>query len=208
MGPSPNQERVLIQLVHASEASYCGIEAHRTRNSLEDSERVQERIDLIPWCSYAYIFHNKIKTAFITYVFAKIFIEKHNETMLLSQEVVSLSDKTNILLNRREIAVLFKEQAGKLGRTEAAEAVAKRFGLNVNCVIPMKLKSERGKKDLTGIFYAFNTEEDTKSRVPRYRLLRNLSKEERKKVIEEEKAAKIKAKQMVSSESKGAGKGR
>ena len=77
----------------------------------------------------------------------------------MSQEVVGLLDMTNILLNRREITVLFKEQAGKLKRTEASEIVAKKFGLSRNCVIPMNMKSERGKKDLIGTFYAFNTEE-------------------------------------------------
>ncbi len=134
---------------------------------------------------------------------AKIFIDNHKERRLLSQEVVGLSDMTNILLNRREITVLFKEQAGKLKRTEASEIVAKKFGLSRNCVIPMNMKSERGKKDLIGTFYAFNTEAETKSQVPQYRLLRSLSKEERKKLIDEEKAAKLKAKQASSSEAKG-----
>ncbi len=139
---------------------------------------------------------------------AKIFIDNHKERRLLSQEVVGLSDRTNILLNRREITVLFKEQAGKLKRTEASEMVAKKFGLSKNCVIPMNMKSERGKKDLIGTFYAFNTEAETKSQVPQYRLLRNLSKEERKKLINEEKAAKLKAKQTASSEAKASGRGR
>jgi small subunit ribosomal protein S24e len=104
--------------------------------------------------------------------------------------------------------VLFKEQAGKLRRTEASEMVAKKFGLSKNCVIPMNMISERGKKDLIGTFYAFNTEEETKNQLPRYRLLRNLSKNERKKLIDEEKAAKLKAKQAASSETKGSGRGR
>jgi len=138
----------------------------------------------------------------------KIFIDNHQERRLLSQEVVGLSDRTNILLNRREIMVLFKEQAGKLRRTEASEMVAKKFGLSKNCVIPMNMISERGKKDLIGTFYAFNTEEETKNQLPRYRLLRNLSKNERKKLIDEEKAAKLKAKQAASSETKGSGRGR
>ena len=124
----------------------------------------------------------------------------------MSQEVIDLSDRTNILLNRREITVLFKEQAGKLKRTEASEMVAKKFGLSKNCVIPININSERGKKDLIGTFYAFNTEEESKSHVPRYRLLRNLSKEERKKLIDEEKASKLKAKQAASSEAKGSGR--
>ena len=132
---------------------------------------------------------------------AKIFIDNHKERRLLSQEVDALADRTNILLNRREITVLFKEQAGKLRRTEASEMVAKKFGLSKNCVIPMNMKSERGKRDLIGTFYAFSTEGETKNQVPRYRLLRNLSKEERKKLIGEEKAAKLKARQ--ASEAKG-----
>jgi small subunit ribosomal protein S24e len=139
---------------------------------------------------------------------AKIFIDIHKERRLLSQEVVGLSDKTNMLMNRREITVLFKEQAGKLRRTEASEIVAKKFGLSRNCVVPINMRSERGKKDLVGTFYAFNTEEETKSQVPRYTLLRNLSKEERKKLIDVEKAAKLKAKQAASSEAKGSGRGK
>jgi small subunit ribosomal protein S24e len=134
---------------------------------------------------------------------AKIFIDNHKEKRLLSQEVVSLSDKANILLNRREIMVLFKEQAGKLTRIEASGMVAEKFGLSKNCIIPMNMKSERGKRDLVGTFYAFNSEEETKSQLPRYRLLRKLSREERRKLIDEEKAAKLKAKQASSSEAKG-----
>lgn len=147
-----------------------------------------------------------IKTAHI--LLAKIFIHKHNETKALSQEVVSLTDRSNVLLNRRELTILFREQAGRLGRKEAVEMVAKKFGLDKNCVIPMKMKSERGKRGLIATFYAFNKEEETKTQVPRYRILRNLSKEERKKLIDEEKAAKIKAKQAASSDTKGSGKGR
>gem|GEM_PF-4822561 len=36
MGPSPSQERVLIHQAQASEASCCGIEAHRTREPFYD----------------------------------------------------------------------------------------------------------------------------------------------------------------------------
>ena len=126
----------------------------------------------------------------------------------MSQEVVGLSDRTNVLLSRREIMVLFKEQAGKLKRTEATEIVTTKFGLNKNCVIPMNMKSERGKRDLVGTFLAFNTEEETKYRVPQYRLLRSISKEERKKLIDEKKAAKLKAKQAASSEAKSSGRGK
>ena len=126
----------------------------------------------------------------------------------MSQEVVGLSDRTNVLLSRREIMVLFKEQAGILKRIDATEIVATKFGLNKNCVIPMNMKSERGKRDLVGTFLAFNTEEETKNQVPQYRLLRSISKEERKKLIDEKKAAKLKAKQAASSEAKSSGRGK
>ena len=126
----------------------------------------------------------------------------------MSQEVVGLSDRTNVLLSRREIMVLFKERAGKLKRTEATEIVTTKFGLNKNCVIPMNMKSERGKRDLVGTFLAFNTEEETKNQVPQYRLLRSISKEERKKLIDEKKATKLKAKQAASSEAKSSGRGK
>jgi small subunit ribosomal protein S24e len=158
-------------------------------------------------CSNILIISNEIRNI-LSLILAKIFIDNHKERRLLSQEIVDLSDRTNIMLNRREITVLFKEQAGKLKRTEASEMVAKKFGLGKNCVIPMNMKSERGKKDLIGTFYAFNTEEECKSQVPRYRLLRNMSKDERKKLIDEEKASKLKAKQAASSEAKGSGRGK
>jgi small subunit ribosomal protein S24e len=139
---------------------------------------------------------------------AKIFIDNHKERRPLSQEVVNLSDTTNILLNRREIELIFREQAGKLRRTEAAEIVAKKFGLNRNCVIPISMKNERGKKDLVAMFYVFDTEDTTKRHLPQYLLLRNLSKDDRKKLIEGEKAAQLKAKQAAASETKGAGRAR
>lgn len=130
---------------------------------------------------------------------AKIFIDDPSEKNRLSEDIVSLSDKTNKLLDRREMTVLFREQAGKLTRKDASQIVANKFGLNKNCVIPMYMKSERGKKDLVSMFYSYETEEAAKRQLPRYRLLRNLSKEDRKKIVDEEKAAKLKAKQAAGS---------
>ncbi|HET6730826.1 MAG TPA: hypothetical protein VFH04_04445 [Nitrososphaeraceae archaeon] len=123
----------------------------------------------------------------------------------MSQEVVNLSDTANTLLNRREIKLVFKEQAGKLKRIEAAEIVAKKFGLNANCVIPISMKNERGKRDLVAMFYAYDSEDTTKKQLPRFLLLRNLSKDDRRKLADEEKAAKLKAKQAAASETKGTG---
>lgn len=71
----------------------------------------------------------------------------------------------------------------------------------------MNMKSERGKRDLVGMFLAFNSVEETKNQVPQYRLLRSMSKEERRKLIGEKKAAKLKAKQ-ASSEAKSSGRGK
>lgn len=118
---------------------------------------------------------------------------------------MNLSDTTNTLSNRREIKLMFKEQAGKLKRIEAAEIVAKKFGLNAKCVVPISMKNERGKRDLVAKFYAYDNEDTIKKQLPKYILLRNLSRDDRRKLADEEKATKLKAKQAAASETKGTG---
>ncbi len=71
------------------------------------------------------------------------------------QEVVTVQDRNNVLLNRRELKVIIK-----------------------------------------------NTQ-DARQQLPRYVMLRNMSKEDRKKIIDEEKATKLKAKQTAAAEAKG-----
>jgi len=50
---------------------------------------------------------------------------------------------------------------------------------------------------------SYRNEEEAKKQLPRYMILRTMPKEERKKLINEEKAARLKAKQAAAAKSKG-----
>ena len=127
---------------------------------------------------------------------------------LSTQEVAMLEDRTNSLLNRREIRVLFRGAAGKINRNEAAEKIAKQLNVNKKQVVPINLRCQTGMTDVRGILYVYDDENEAARQLPRYRLLRTLSREERKKVLDEEKAAKLKSKQEAAATSKtGSGAG-
>lgn len=123
-----------------------------------------------------------------------------------AQEIVTLEDRKNSLLNRREIKALFKGAAGKLKKTEAAEKMAGQLNVDKKQVIPINLICHTGMTDVHAVFYVYDDEKEAAKQLPRYRLLRTLPKEERKKIIDEEKAAKLKAKQEAAA-SKGSAAG-
>ena len=110
-----------------------------------------------------------------------------------------LEDRTNSLLNRREIRVLFRGAAGKINKNEAAEKIAKQLNVNRKQVVPINLRCQTGMTDVHGILYVYDDENEPSRQLPRYRLLRTLSREERKKVLDEEKAVKLKAKQEAAA---------
>jgi len=127
----------------------------------------------------------------------------------LSIEVLTLNDRNNSLLSRREISVVFSNAAGKIKRNEAAQMVAEKNNLDPKTVIPISINGEKGKTDLRGIFYVYGSLDQAKSLLPRYRILRTLPKDERKKIIDDEKAARLKAKQALAKGAKAAsGKGK
>ena len=121
-----------------------------------------------------------------------------------AQEVVTLEDRRNSLLNRREVKALFKGAAGKIKRVEAAEKIASQLNVDKKQVIPVNLICETGMTDVRAVFYVYDDEKEAAKQLPRYRLLRTLPKEERKKILDEEKAAKLKSKQEAAA-SKGGG---
>lgn len=121
-----------------------------------------------------------------------------------AQEVVTLEDRRNSLLNRREVKALFKGAAGKIKRLEAAEKIASQLNVDKKQVIPVNLVCETGMTDVHAVFHVYDDEKEAAKQLPRYRLLRTLPKEERKKILDEEKAAKLKAKQEAAA-SKGGG---
>jgi len=127
----------------------------------------------------------------------------------LSIEVLTLNDRNNSLLSRREISVVFSNAAGKIKRNEAAQMVANKNNLDPKTVIPISMNGEKGKTDLRGIFYVYGSLDQAKSLLPRFRILRTLPKDERKKIIDDEKAARLKAKQALAKGAKAAsGKGK
>ena len=123
---------------------------------------------------------------------------------LSAQEVAMLEDRRNSLLNRREIKVLFRGAAGKINRNEAAEKIANQLNINKKQVVPINLRCQTGMTDVHGLLYVYDDENEATRQLPRYRLLRTLSREERKKILDEEKAAKLKAKQESATSKTGA----
>lgn len=121
------------------------------------------------------------------------------------QEIVTLEDRKNSLLNRREVKALFRGAAGKIKKTEAAEKIASQLNVDKKQVIPVNLVCETGMTDVRAIFYVYDDEKEAAKQLPRYRLLRTMPKEERKKIFDEEKAAKLKAKQEAAASKGSAG---
>ena len=110
-------------------------------------------------------------------------------------------------MNRREVKALFRGAAGKIKRTEAAEKIASQLSVDKKKVIPVNLICATGMTDVHAIFYVYDDEKDAAKQLPRYRMLRTLPKEERKKILDEEKAAKLKAKQEAAAAAKSGGAG-
>jgi small subunit ribosomal protein S24e len=118
-----------------------------------------------------------------------------------------LEDRRNSLLNRREVKVLFRGAAGRINRNEAAEKIASQLNVNKKQVIPINLRCQTGMTDVHGILYVYEDENEAARQLPRYRLLRTLSREERKKILDEQKAAKLKAKQEAATSKTGSAAG-
>lgn len=120
------------------------------------------------------------------------------------QEVVTVLDRNNVLLNRRELTVIIRNAQGKLNKASAASLVAGHFHLNTEQpIIPILMKYETGRTDIHASFYVYPTLEDARRQLPKYLMLRNMSKEDRRRIIDEEKALKLKAKQTAAAEVKG-----
>jgi small subunit ribosomal protein S24e len=125
----------------------------------------------------------------------------------LSLEVVILEDHNNTLLNRREIKSILKNSAGKVKRVDAAAMIAKQLNIDRNVIIPINMKCETGKSDTYATMYIYNNEDEAKKQLPRYRILRNMSKEDRKTLLDQEKANRLKAKQATAAETKSGSRG-
>jgi small subunit ribosomal protein S24e len=115
-------------------------------------------------------------------------------------------DRKNSLLSRREVKALFRGAAGKLKKTDAADQIASQLGVDKKKVIPINLVCETGMTDVHAVFYVYENEEAAKKQLPRYRMLRTMPKADRKKLLDEEKAARLKAKQAAAADAKGGAK--
>lgn len=120
--------------------------------------------------------------------------------------VTLLEDRRNSLLNRREVRALFRGAAGKIKRADAAEKIADQLNVDKKQVIPINLVCQTGKTDVHATFYIYDNENEAAKQLPRYRILRTLPKADRKKILDEEKAAKLKVKQEAAA-AKGGGAG-
>ena len=126
---------------------------------------------------------------------------------LSAQDVVTVEDRRNSLLNRREVKALFRGAAGKIKRTEAVDMMASQLSVDKKQIIPITLVCETGLTDVHALFYIYDDEKLAAKHLPRYRMLRTLPKEERKKILDDEKAAKLKAKQESAASKGGAASG-
>jgi small subunit ribosomal protein S24e len=120
----------------------------------------------------------------------------------LSLEVVLLDDKNNVLLKRREIKSLIKNALGSIKRQDAIELIANKLNIDKKNLLPVSIKSEFGNPDILTLIYYYDNMDEAKKQIPRYLFLRSLSKDERKKIIDEEKSIKLKAKQAAAAEAK------
>lgn len=121
----------------------------------------------------------------------------------MALELNTLEDRNNPLLSRREVTAILRNAAGKVTRIDAAKQIADRFNVDKNKVITITMTGQRGTMDLRSTFYIYNSEDDMKKQLPRYMTLRGIPKADRKKLLDEEKAQRLKAKQAAAAKSGG-----
>jgi small subunit ribosomal protein S24e len=126
---------------------------------------------------------------------------------LSAQEFAVLQDRNNSLLRRREVKAIFPGAAGTINRSEAAEKLSKHLNVDKKQIVPINLRCQTGMVDVHALFYVYDDENEAARQLPRYRLLRTLTREERKKILDAEKAAKLKAKQEAAANAKSSGAG-
>ncbi len=104
-----------------------------------------------------------------------------------------MRSRENKLLGRKELVYLFKGVAGSLSRESAKEHIASKFSVPVENVIPVKLETLFGTRDIRGLFYIYRDVEEARRQLPGYLFLRGMRREERAKVLEEKRKAKAAA---------------
>ncbi len=72
--------------------------------------------------------------------------------------VTTVNDHENAFLSRREITCDFAGLGGKLKKMEAVEMVTKQYGLDGKVVIPIALRNQVGRTNVSGTFYVYDDE--------------------------------------------------
>ena len=113
-----------------------------------------------------------------------------------------LRDFDNLFMKRKELRLILKNAAGRITKTDAINLIAAKNNIEKKRIVPISMNCSYGKPDVEGSFHIYESETAMKDFLPRYRNLRLLGRAERKKIIDDEKAAKLKAKQAALESSK------
>lgn len=79
--------------------------------------------------------------------------------------VQMVTDLKNDFLSRREITCHFAGLGGKLEKGQAVQMVTAEYGLDGKVVLPIRLRNQVGRTDVTGVFYVYDDEELAKKHV-------------------------------------------
>jgi small subunit ribosomal protein S24e len=120
----------------------------------------------------------------------------------MSTDMVVLRDYDNQLMNRRELEVIFRNVSGNIKKKEAIETISKANKVDSMTIVPIKIKCIKGSTDVNAFFHIYKDEKTAKETLPKYVSMRLLEKSERKKIIDEAKAQKLKEKQESSEKGK------
>jgi small subunit ribosomal protein S24e len=116
----------------------------------------------------------------------------------MSAELVVLRDYDNQLMNRRELRVVFRNVFGNVKKREAIETISRANKVDSKTIVPIEIKCRKGSTDVNAFFHIYKDEKSAKEILPKYIPMRLLEKVERKKIIDEAKAQKLKEKQQIS----------
>ena len=77
--------------------------------------------------------------------------------------IVNLDESENLLLERKEITAVLKNQNGIISRRNAAKLIAEKLSVNDNLVYTVSLINSSGSNETVGTFYVYSSEDDAKS---------------------------------------------
>jgi len=120
----------------------------------------------------------------------------------MNTELVVLRDYDNKLMNRRELHVIFRNVPGNINKKEAIQTISDANNVDLKTVVPIEIKCNKGSTDVNAFFHIYADEKTANETLPKYISMRLLEKTERKKIIDEEKARKLKQKQQSSEKGK------